>query len=77
MLQSLRGTLDSYGIRTLRVETGEDISVASDTREVEFWAVVDSGCLQEIRVAMAAGDRLEATRLLSDRAASLGCILPK
>lgn len=76
MLQALRGTIDSQGIRTLRVESGETTCLQTDPKLVEFWVVVDSDFLNEIQMAMIAGDRIRATRLLSDTATSMGSILP-
>ena len=76
MLQSFRGTFDSVGIRTLRFETDDERSGTLGSGLVEFWAVVDAEYVRQIRLALALGDRIGATRLLADTAASIGSILP-
>ena len=76
MLQSLRGTLDAYGIRTLRLENDEEVVCQCTRRVAEFWAVVSMDDLQDIRLALALGDRRLATHLLVESATSIGSIVP-
>ena len=75
MLQSFRGTFDSVGIRSLRVERDDErTGILGDV--AEFWAVVDTEFALQVRTALSHGDRTSATRLLSDSATSMGSILP-
>ena len=76
MLQSFRGTIDAHGIRTLRLEKDEEFERRLDDSVAEFWAVLNRRELPEIRRAFESGNRQLALRLLSDRATSMGSILP-
>lgn len=76
MLQSFRGTFDAIGIRTLRIELDGDRTSTLNSDAAEFWAVVDIEFARQVRAALALGDRIHATRLLSETATSIGSILP-
>ena len=76
MLQSFRGTLDAHGIRSLRIETGDECSLGRGQGRAEFWAVLNDSELPIIRATIQAGDRWRAMKLLNERAFCLGSVLP-
>ena len=77
MLQSFRGTLDAHGIRSLRIETGDECWRGSNAQgRAEFWAVLNDSELPIIRANIQAGDRWRAMKLLNERAVCLGSVLP-
>lgn len=73
MLQSFVGTIDTFGLRSLR---GEDASASVPHRNfgdaVPFWAILDSQELPRIVEALTHGKRGAALLLLEERAHSLG-----
>ncbi len=74
MLQSFRGTIDRFGIRSLREETDEPIRFLATGSLAEFWAVMDASELPTIRAAVSTGDRSAALSLLCERSVSMGMI---
>jgi len=76
MLQSLRGTIDANGIRSLRIETANEPPYHHGQSSAEFWAVLNDAELPIIRATIQAGDRWRAMKLLNERAVSLGSVLP-
>ena len=76
MLQSFRGTIDRGGIRSFRLERDEDFVRRPTCSNVEFWAILHREELPVICAALASGDRLRATKMICERAFSLGSVLP-
>ena len=76
MLQSFRGTIDRGGIRSLRPERDDDFLRRADRSTVEFWAILHREELPLIRSVLASGDRIRATKMICERAISLGSVLP-
>ena len=76
MLQAYRGTVDANGIRTLRIEAEHETRCRRDRRTTEFWAVMSAAELPLICATLQAGDRWRAMKLVSERAVSLGSVLP-
>ena len=76
MLLSFRGTVDRGGIRSLRLECEDDFRRIPNRSVQEFWAILDGEELPLIRAALASGDRIRATKMVCERAISLGSILP-
>jgi len=76
MLQSFRGTIDRGGIRSFRLEREDDFARTPDRRTPEFWAILDGEELPLIRAALASVDRIRATKMICERAVSLGSVLP-
>ena len=76
MLQSFRATVDRGGIRTLRLERDDDCLRPTNMATAEIWVVLNDQELPVIRETIRSGNRIRALRLLSDRAVSLGSILP-
>ena len=74
MLQSFRGTIDTHGIRTLRLESDEDFSRQQHYPINEFWVVLNHTDLPAIRAILASGDRARALRRVCEQAVSLGLV---
>ncbi len=74
MLQSFRGTIDEYGLRSLRIEENAIVRYEGEPTIREFWAVLDSDDLRTIRAAFLAGDRRAALSLVCERSQSIGAV---
>ena len=77
MLQSIIGTIDVQGLRSLRPEPDHDMWMVSSNESVAgtIWAVLDSADLVTVRVALRTGQKRRALQLLSESARSLGPVL--
>lgn len=76
MIQAFTGTFDSLGIRSLRPESEQTVPSFQEFGVARFWAVLESNDLEAIRLALAAGERTRALKLISDFALSIGTIVP-
>lgn len=74
MLQSFRGTIDTHGIRTLRLESDDDFLRQRCRSTAEFWVVLHHTDLPAIRAILASGDRARALQRVCERAVSLGIV---
>ena len=57
-------------------EREDDFARTPDRSTPEFWAILDGEELPLIRAALASGDRIRATKMICERAVSLGSVLP-
>ena len=76
MLQSFRGTVDEFGIRTIRLERDEEHGRPLDEGVAEFWFVADRRDVRRIRAAFFAGERQTALSMICEKSVSLGSIVP-
>ena len=77
MLQSIIGTIDVQGLRSLRPEPDHEMWMKSSNTSVAgtIWAVLDSADLMTVRAALRTGQKRRALQLLTESARSLGPVL--
>ena len=74
MLDSFIGTIDQYGLRTLKSETDQTQAFIEQRREGRFWAVLDNSLVPAINQAIAKGDSRTALQIVLQQAREIGSI---